>query len=63
MDCKNCPYYWADTEEYIGEDGKTHLRTVGREHCQYNYNDGYAPCETSDYDYDPLDCEEEYDYD
>lgn len=54
MKCKDCPYYWADTEEYVGDDGQVHLRTVGREHCQYGYNDGYAPCEVVD--------EPEYDY-
>lgn len=54
MKCKDCPYYWADTEEYVGDDGQVHLRTVGREYCHYNYNDGNAPCEVSD--------EPEYDY-
>lgn len=50
MLCKDCVYYWADTEEYIGEDGQTHLREVGRPHCQYNYNDHDAPCEHEEYD-------------
>lgn len=54
MKCTECPYYWADAVERIGEDGKTHLEVVGREYCHYGYNDGYAPCEVVDeptYDY------------
>lgn len=55
MKCVDCPYWWADIEEYVGEDGKTHVRTVGYEHCHYRYNDGYAPCEVEETDYETED--------
>lgn len=55
MKCENCPYYWADTQEYLGSDGELHVCEIGRKYCHYRYNDGYAPCEVVDeptYDYD-----------
>lgn len=49
MKCTDCPYYFADIEEYIGEDGQPHLREAGREYCHYQYNDNDAPCEREEY--------------
>lgn len=62
MKCTDCVYYWADIEEYVGEDGNTHARTVGNEYCHYAYNDGYAPCEVEDSEPDtPYGyCDEDY---
>lgn len=61
MKCTDCPYYWADIEEYMGDDGKMHARTIGREYCHYAYNDGYAPCEAEEY-YEDVDYSPEYEY-
>lgn len=52
MKCINCPYYWEDTKEVIGADRLPHLEVVGKAYCHYNYNDGYAPCEQDNCDYD-----------
>lgn len=38
--CKDCPYYYP---EYDSEGNAIDLP-----HCQYPYDDGYAPCEVDD---------------
>lgn len=47
MKCKECPYYWSDTDN----EGKP----VSREYCHYIWNDGYAPCEVDDNDKETTD--------
>lgn len=42
MKCVDCPYHWKeDWEDYPS--------------CHYRWNDGYAPCEVDDNDYEEED--------
>lgn len=47
IECKDCPYFWADCDD----NGKP----IENPHCQYQYNDGYAPCEIDDYETEDTD--------
>ena len=38
MKCKECLYYWQDANDKFP-------------HCQYDYDDGYAPCEVEETEY------------
>lgn len=40
MKCKDCPYYWADPDNY-SDIGYNPI-------CHYPHNDGHAPCEIDD---------------
>lgn len=42
LKCKDCPYHWADCNDK-GE-------PIGAPYCHYQWDDGYAPCETDDYE-------------
>ena len=40
MKCKDCLYFYANTDD--------RGNPIENPHCQYYYNDGYAPCEIDD---------------
>lgn len=35
MKCVDCPYFWKNDDDFFP-------------HCQYPYDDGYAPCEVDE---------------
>ena len=44
MKCKDCPYYWSDTDDKG--------TPINLPYCHYQWNDGYAPCEVDDTEYE-----------
>ena len=44
MECKDCPYYFSDTEEKEVNGTRTVEETTAP-YCHYGYNDGGAPCQ------------------
>lgn len=40
MKCENCAYFYAPTDD--------RGRPISAPTCQYQHNDGYAPCEIDD---------------
>ena len=46
MKCKDCAYFWSDCDD--------NGNPIGNPYCHYQWNDGYAPCETED-EYETVD--------
>lgn len=47
MRCADCPYFWAECDD--------RGIPIDYPHCQYQWDDGYAPCEVNE-DYETEDC-------